>query len=86
MVLNVYSIYDEKSQSYGTPFFMATDGLAARAFSDLVKDTTTLVGMHPEDFVLYQIGSFDDASAVLVSEDVPVFVVRASSIAGTLVV
>lgn len=34
--------------------------MAIRALSDLVKDEQSMVSRHPEDFVLYQIGEFND--------------------------
>lgn len=61
MLLYAYSIYDRKALQYHPPFFASTDGSAVRSFSDLVNDTNTNVGRHPNDYVLYCVGSYSDA-------------------------
>lgn len=66
MLLKAYSIYDVKSLAYHTPYFTSTDGAAARSFSDLVNDINTNVGRHPNDYVLYCVGEFDDAKGVMI--------------------
>lgn len=66
MLLKAYSIYDRKSLAYHTPYFTSTDGAAARSFSDLVNDINTNVGRHPNDYVLYCVGEFDDAKGVMI--------------------
>lgn len=68
MLLRIYSIRDEKSLSYGTPFFQSTDGLALRAFADLVNDPKSIISKHPEDFSIWFIGTFDDEAAQIVTE------------------
>lgn len=66
MILRAYSIYDRKALAYHPPFFQATDGSATRSFADLANDTTTMVGRHPNDYVLFCIGSYDDSKGLLV--------------------
>ena len=39
---------------------MQATGQAMRAFEDTVNDVTTQFGKHPEDFTLFEIGTFDD--------------------------
>ena len=56
-----YCVYDRKSLIYNTPFFAVSDGAAVRSFRDLANDLSTTVGRHPGDFVLYRVGTFDDA-------------------------
>lgn len=62
MILNVYSIRDRATASFGPPIFMATNGQAIRAFSDLVnaKGSKDLAHTHPEDFDLYHFGTWCD--------------------------
>lgn len=67
MQLNAYCIYDNKSLSYGAPFFAPSDGSAIRSFTDLANDSQTMVGRHPRDFSLFCVGGFDDANALLVA-------------------
>lgn len=65
MKSNIYAIYDNKAEAYMQPFFAATPGLALRAFSDNVNNKESIFNKHPNDFVLYEIGEFDDATGDL---------------------
>ncbi|WNK14685.1 MAG: nonstructural protein [Microvirus sp.] len=65
MILNAYSVYDNKALQYHAPFFTSTDGAAVRMLSDLANDTNTNVGRHPSDYVLYCVGTYSDANGSL---------------------
>lgn len=69
MIKNIYSVYDNKAELYGTPFFMKTNGEAVRAFKSLVNDKSTMPGQHPEDFQLLHLGKFDDVEGTLCPND-----------------
>ena len=63
MKLNVYSIFDSAAKAYTNPFFMHNDGLAIRAFADNVNsEQENNISKHPDQFTLFRIGEFDDAS------------------------
>lgn len=57
--LKLYTVYDKKTQTYDKPFTAKTHGEAERMFGTAAKDTETLLGRHPEDFSLWNIGSFN---------------------------
>lgn len=65
MIINAYTIYDRKSLQYHQPFFAVADGAAVRMFSDIANDTSTQIGRHPGDYVLYRCGAWDDAAGQL---------------------
>lgn len=65
MITNVYSIFDRKSLVYFTPWFQPTHGAAIRIMTDLANDRETNIGRHPADYVLYQVGTYDDAKGQL---------------------
>lgn len=67
MIMKAFAIYDTKSLVYGMPFFMQSAGAAVRAFGDLASDVQSTICKHPKDFILYEIGSFDDSKATFVS-------------------
>lgn len=67
MTLKVFAVYDSKAMCYGVPFFMGTIGSAVRAFSDLAADKQSSVAKHPSDYILFQIGEFDDSKGGLVA-------------------
>jgi hypothetical protein len=61
MKINIYSIYDTEAKAYNTPFFMHNHALALRAFSDQVNsDNENQIANHPEQFILYHIGTYND--------------------------
>lgn len=63
----MYAVYDVKSLTYAPPFLAATDGVAVRMLAEAVSDIQTMVGKHPADFRLYCLGTFDDASGIVLS-------------------
>lgn len=65
LLLNAYTIYDNKALQWHPPYFASTDAAAARAFGDLANDPRTNVGAHPADYSLYCCGSFLDSNAQL---------------------
>lgn len=81
MQLHGYSIYDRKSLVYHTPFFALTDGAALRSFSDLVNDASTAVGTHPNDYVLFGVGSWDDSAGQLLPATTPRHIADGNSLA-----
>lgn len=62
MILLAYTIYDRKAHQYHAPFYAVADGAAVRSFMDIANDSSTTVGRHPGDYVLYRVGSFDDSN------------------------
>lgn len=60
MIIQIYSIHDIKASAYMTPFFMQTEGMALRAITDCVNDNGHSFNKHPEDFTLFEMGTFDD--------------------------
>jgi len=59
----IFTIYDSKAKAYLTPFFIHEDGMALRVFADCINDTTHQFGKHPEDYILFNIGSWEDEKA-----------------------
>lgn len=61
----MYSVYDKAAGSFNIPFFQLNDRVAIRSFMDLVRDERSQVSKHPEDYDLWCLGSFDDASGLI---------------------
>lgn len=72
MVLKVFTIYDSKAEAYMQPFFMQTKGQAMRALVDTLEDPKTQFCKHPEDFTLFEIGTYDDQTGKFENLDAPV--------------
>lgn len=78
MVVRMYAIFDEKGQMYSSPFCLAHDSQAIRAFGDTACDATSRINKHPDDYRLYWLGTFDDCSGRVEGLSVPEFLVKAS--------
>lgn len=74
-----FSIYDAATESYGMPFFAPNLASATRMFKDLVNDSNSMVHRHPTDFTLFNVGKFDDKTAVFSSCE-PVRMMRAETL------
>lgn len=60
MKIKMFTVYDIKAQAYLPPFYMQSTGQAMRVFEDTANDKDHQFGKHPEDYVLYEVGTFDD--------------------------
>lgn len=67
MHLKAFSVYDTKAEAYLPPFFLPTVGMALRAFKDCATSKDHQFGKNPDDYVLYEIGHFDDHTGQLVA-------------------
>lgn len=65
MTLNIYAIRDNQVDAFSQPFYSTTHGSALRAFADHVNEPGTPANKHPEDYQLYHLGEFDDATGEL---------------------
>lgn len=78
MIVNMYSVYDEKAETFASPFCMLNDGQATRAFGDACQDKSSQMYKHPSDYKLYKLGEFDDNSGHIVTLDIPKLLNNAS--------
>lgn len=62
MITRIYSVYDNKAEAYMAPFTTSNAGLALRTFADTVNNPDSIFAKHPDDFVLFELGTFDDVS------------------------
>ena len=67
--MKLFCAYDSKAECYTVPFFMQTTGAAIRAFADQANDQNSIIGRHPGDFTLYELGSWSDHNAHLAELD-----------------
>ncbi|QCQ84973.1 nonstructural protein [Blackfly microvirus SF02] len=67
MILKAYSLLDTKTGSFAVPFFMHHDALAVRAVMSAATGDSTSLSEYPEDYMLYNIGEYDDQIGQLFS-------------------
>lgn len=65
--MNVYAIYDKKTEEYSTPFFQLRDPNAVRTFQTAVnhKDANNSLNLFPADYDLVKIGTWDNQNGIL---------------------
>lgn len=73
---NIYSIRDEKAESYGVLFTAVTDGCACRVFDQLLATDSQKIGKYPEDFALVCLGTFDPSLGTVDRLPIPRVVVN----------
>jgi hypothetical protein len=71
MIQNIYTIFDTAASAFNPPFYMHNDGMAFRAFSDNVNDEKSIISKHPEQFILFKLGEYDDSEAMFDLLDTP---------------
>lgn len=75
-----FTIKDEKANSFNLPIFFNNTDLAVRAFSDILLNPATVVSKHPQDFTLYQLGTFNDLNGQITPFENLIRVIRADEL------
>ena len=65
--MKLYSIKDTKNK-FMRPFEEVNNDMAIRTLKAIANDKNTQVGMFPEDFELWEIGTFNEETAILESK------------------
>lgn len=60
--MKCFVVHDLKSGLYHTPFFQRSAAEALRGWETAVNDGNSIMAKFPDDFVLLEIGNFDDES------------------------
>lgn len=76
--MKLYSIRDKKLASFNAPFASESEVQATRQFGVVARDNTTQLSYYPDDFDLYEVGSFDINSGKLETIE-PRFIIGAVS-------
>lgn len=65
MMMVVLAVRDKATEAFGRPMFVLARGQGVRSFSDEVnrKAPDNSLNQHPEDYSLWELGSYDDSSA-----------------------
>lgn len=79
------AVWDRAIEAYMRPFFVPHVGLALRSFTDEVKGNAAEGGplrAHPEDFDLFELGTFNEEDACYVPLEAPRRIVRGQDLKG----
>jgi len=79
-MLKAFAVYDVKAEAYGRPMFIATEGLAVRGFEAACADPKSPFREHPEDYRMFEIGTWDPRTGKLTSLDQPKYLTGAVAV------
>ena len=71
MTLFAVSVFDSAVGAYSPPIFAKSKGEAIRSFSDACNDSSTAMSKHPQDYILFELGSFDELTGQFHTLDAP---------------
>ena len=79
----VCAVFDQCVSAYAKPFFVPTDRAAVRSFVDEVRRQSpeNLLFVHPEDYSLYKLATYDEDTGRFVCLEPPELLARAASFA-----
>ena len=60
MYQELYTVKDQKAETFYPPFVQQNEQVAIRTFSQLINDPNHPFGKNPEDYVLFKVGEYDD--------------------------
>lgn len=64
--MQIYAVKDKKMEAFLQPFFSPNMGTALRSLSEVCNDENHTFSKHIDDFVLYHLGAFDDATGGII--------------------
>ncbi|AXL15185.1 nonstructural protein [Microviridae sp.] len=81
-ILTIVAVKDRAVDAYNRPFYVPTIGAAIRSFTDEVNRTESEMNAHPEDYDLYDMGTFCDQTGTFLPADggVPRVISRAQDL------
>lgn len=70
MKLQVFAVRDRAMNGYLQPFFLQSEGLAIRSFTDEINraDPKNPMFAHADDYDLYHLGTFDDETGTFATK------------------
>ena len=81
MMMDAYSVFDIKAGLYGPIVLFPNTLSAIRWFGDVANEKGNAVNRHPSDYMLMQVGQFDDNTGEMVSFTPP----KSYGLASTLI-
>lgn len=59
MIYGVYAIYDSAANVFTAPTIDISDASAVRSFQQAIANSGSVMNFKPDDFSLFQVGTFD---------------------------
>lgn len=79
---SIFAVLDAAAGTFGNLIVVPHVGVAVRAFTDQVNnpDRDNNFYHHPQDFALYEVGSYDDTQGVITPLPLPKLITQATSV------
>lgn len=61
-LLQMFSVFDVKAEVYSQPITAPTINTMGRILGDVLSEGKHAYAIHPEDYVLFHLGEFDDST------------------------
>ena len=68
-MLKLYTVRDVQADSFGKIFAFNSEAEAKRTLLQACLDTQTSLGQFPDDYVLYEIGQYEEHTGVITAQD-----------------
>lgn len=69
--MKIFTIRDDKAAAYLPPFYARQNGEAIRMFQDSLTNSQTNFSKWPADFVLFELGEYNEETGVITPLDAP---------------
>lgn len=77
-MMKLFAVRDVKSESYGAPLSIVNTAMALRGFTDACCAPGSELAKYPNDYMLYELGTWEPNSGEIVGHKHPIFVKSAS--------
>lgn len=71
-MLKMFTVYDSKVGAYLNPIFLRSKGEAVRIFQETVNSKDHMIAKNPEDYTLFELGSWDENTSKFVLNSTPI--------------
>lgn len=77
MIHTLIAVKDAKVGSFARPVPVVNAATGVRAFADAVNDPSTEYHKHPEDYTIWELGTFDDQTGLFQNSASPTLLANA---------
>lgn len=78
--MRAYTIFDTKTQAFTPPYFFLNQDVLFRALRHTLRDKDNHLTMSPNDYIVYECGTFDTELGVLSAHLHPTYIIKIADI------
>lgn len=71
MIYSMFSVQDSKAGRFFPPYPAPNAGVGLRDFQDALRNSNSPMAKHPEDYALFEVGTWDDQLGKSTNLEVP---------------